>query len=247
MEQELPEVSSGLRRLLAWQGGLTTIMAVLAAILALASALGTGNDVAVRIVAIAVAVLATGGAGLAIVARRRAATVADSHRDMSRRALYDPLTDLPNRHYFQLRFDDMMDHAHKSGGRFAVLFIDGNQLKSINDTHGHDIGDAALATIGARITEALRGSDMAARWGGDEFVVLADRITERAQAALLADRIARSVARPLDLAGGATLHPSVSIGFALYPVDGETAETLFHRADAAMYRAKHAQPAIAGV
>lgn len=157
---------------------------------------------------------------------------------MRQMAQYDFLTGLPNRALFADRMRNILANAQRYQRQFALLFIDLDNFKPINDTHGHQVGDAVLCEIARRLTEHIRASDTVARIGGDEFVVLAPEIDDPAEAGLLADKIVRILAAPLmieDREFGVT----VSIGIATFPADGDSDAELIAAADRAMYAAKN--------
>ncbi|MFA7428833.1 MAG: diguanylate cyclase [Rhodospirillaceae bacterium] len=173
-------------------------------------------------------------------AARLVAVAVERHRAEERvryLALYDPLTGLANRTLLGDRLDSAISHARRHHVSAALLFIDLDGFKAINDTHGHNAGDEVLATIGRRLSGCIRDCDTAARIGGDEFVVLLSEIAYPGDAEQVANKVLDAVRRPvswneLDLSVGA------SIGIALYPDDADTADTLLTRADDAMYTVK---------
>ena len=154
-------------------------------------------------------------------------------------ASFDQLTDLPSRGLFSRRLNQAIDDARRANSRLAVLFIDIDNFKEINDSRGHACGDWLLANIAARISACLRSSDTAGRIGGDEFVVLVPGLSAgdkgRDSALSLAERIRRAVALPFD---DLEIRVSCSLGIALYPNDGSDELTLMKNADTAMYTAK---------
>jgi len=156
-------------------------------------------------------------------------------------ALHDSLTDLPNRALFDDRLAHGLAHAKRHGWQMAVMFIDLDDFKIINDTHGHAIGDRILQIVGQRIASNTRSDDTVSRYGGDEFLFLLVEIENEADVVLVAQKILEMVQAPCDVAIGATRVKVVikaSIGIALYPRDGETAEQLMKKADTAMYQTK---------
>ena len=150
---------------------------------------------------------------------------------------HDELTGLPNRLLIQDRTDKCIDHAKRRGGQIAMLFLDVDRFKQINDSLGHKAGDELLRLAAARLQSAVRQSDTVARMGGDEFTVLLDDLSAPQDAAVVAGKIMQGFARPFDLAGG-SVYVSMSIGIAHFPSDGDDFNTLLHNADLAMYRAK---------
>lgn len=152
-------------------------------------------------------------------------------------AHHDALTGLPNRVLFEDRLELAVAEAARHGRRLAVLFIDLDGFKRINDVHGHAAGDAALVEVAARLARSLRASDTLARLHGDEFVVLLPEIAADADARALAATLLDALAPPIKLAGqGSSL--TASIGVCVYPRDADDAASLLRAADAAMYRAK---------
>lgn len=152
-------------------------------------------------------------------------------------AHHDPLTSLPNRNLYIERLQRCLIRAARSKLRFALLFIDLDKFKHINDTKGHDAGDQVLIQISERISQCLRKNDTVSRFGGDEFNVLIEEIRDPDDAALVARKIIASLSRPLRIEGQ-NYFITPSIGIAVYPEDGSTGEILFQNADKAMYRAK---------
>lgn len=159
--------------------------------------------------------------------------------EVRHRAYHDELTGLPNRAHFGQRLGEALAQAARRGRRGAVLFIDLDGFKHVNDRHGHAMGDELLRHVSRRIGGCLRTGDGLFRMGGDEFTVLVDEIDHPDDAGQVAHRIVREVARPFEL-HGQTLRVGASIGIAVYPADGDTVDTLLQRADAAMYRSKEA-------
>ncbi|HQN67734.1 MAG TPA: PAS domain S-box protein, partial [Smithellaceae bacterium] len=152
-------------------------------------------------------------------------------------ATHDGLTELPNR----LMFNQLLSHAVQGAKRyrkqFAVMFIDLDGFKVVNDTLGHDAGDRLLREIAVRFKHTLRAVDVVARLGGDEFVVMMEDIAAPEQAAVLAQRILEATGKPFGLASG-ECRVTASIGICVYPENGDDEQTLMKNADAAMYRAK---------
>lgn len=156
-----------------------------------------------------------------------------------RLANHDPLTDLPNRNLLQDRIEQAISRHKRSQAQFAILFIDLDQFKTINDSLGHQIGDALLKSVASRLSNCLREDDTVARQGGDEFIVLLSDVGTAANAAVVARKILMMLSEPHIIADR-ELHASASIGIAIYPQDGEQAETLLKNSDTAMYCAKDA-------
>jgi diguanylate cyclase (GGDEF)-like protein/PAS domain S-box-containing protein len=152
-------------------------------------------------------------------------------------ANHDPLTGLPNRVMFNDRLTQALAQAHRYDKTAAVLFIDLDRFKVINDTLGHDAGDKLLKELALRLRDCLREGDTIARQGGDEFVVLIEDVTDPDQVSGVAQKILETVARPYML-DGQEYHVTASIGISVYPADGHDLQTLLKNADSAMYRAK---------
>jgi diguanylate cyclase (GGDEF)-like protein/PAS domain S-box-containing protein len=152
-------------------------------------------------------------------------------------AYYDPLTSLPNRTLFHDRLNLALAQARRDGGKLALLFLDLDRFKIINDTMGHHCGDLLLQQVAERLKSCTREGDTVARLGGDEFVVLLQPISDDRTAAVVAEKILEIFEAPFQLAEG-TLRTSTSIGYVIYPADGQTSEHLLKHADLAMYRAK---------
>jgi diguanylate cyclase (GGDEF)-like protein/PAS domain S-box-containing protein len=154
-------------------------------------------------------------------------------------ATHDALTGLPNRVLLRDRLLQALAHARRSGECVAVLFIDLDQFKHVNDSLGHSEGDVLLQKVAQRLRAAVRDGDTVSRWGGDEFVVLLDGPADCAAAEGVAQKIAAALRGPLRL-GREMISITASMGGALFPCDGDDVDTLLRRADAAMYRAKTA-------
>jgi len=152
-------------------------------------------------------------------------------------AHHDSLTGLPNRVLLQERLQDMVLRAQRHNSRLAVLCIDLDHFKPINDALGHEVGDQVLQGVAQRLTCCLRKSDTVARLGGDEFMVLLDELRDVDEAGWMAQNIVELLAEPFNLAGQ-RLRLSASIGIACYPLDGKSADVLRRHADQAMYIAK---------
>jgi diguanylate cyclase (GGDEF)-like protein len=152
-------------------------------------------------------------------------------------AAIDPLTRLENRAAFKGRALDAELHAKEGGGRFALLFIDLDDFKRLNDTRGHAFGDGVLQQVAQRMQATVRQADIVSRHGGDEFLVLLPELTQVRDAQTVAEKLAVAVAAPMDIYG-VVVQVSASIGIAIYPDDAEDFQTLVARADAAMYHAK---------
>ena len=152
-------------------------------------------------------------------------------------ALHDVLTGLPNRVLFKESLDYGLIQAKRHGWKLAVLFMDIDNFKNINDSYGHDMGDKVLLMVADRLKSATRGEDTVSRWGGDEFVCLLLEIKQEADVTHLAEMIVKRISEAFKIKG-VVFSIRVSIGIAMYPADGETADILFKNADTAMYKAK---------
>jgi diguanylate cyclase (GGDEF)-like protein len=148
-------------------------------------------------------------------------------------ALFDPLTGLANRAFFHEQLESAVSMRRGGGEQTALVFIDLNEFKQINDQYGHSVGDDVLAVLGDRLKHVIRAGDSVARLGGDEFVVLITSVAEPAEAAIVAERLLEEITKPIDVAGR-QLSLTASVGIA---IGGSTRE-LLKQADAAMYRAK---------
>jgi diguanylate cyclase (GGDEF)-like protein/PAS domain S-box-containing protein len=172
-----------------------------------------------------------------IEARKSAeATVAQSATELSHRADHDSLTNLPNRSRLMDRLAQMIDEAEHDAAGVAVIYLDIDYFKSINDTLGHNAGDDLLIEIARRINSVLRAEDIASRFGGDEFVLVC-AATAADDAAHIAERLQAAICVPLELHGKRII-VSCSIGISLFPHDGRAAAGLIQKADSAMYDAK---------
>lgn len=156
---------------------------------------------------------------------------------LARSSQHDPLTDTPNRLLMRDRLESAISLGRRYGTRSAVLSIDLDNFKQINDTLGHAVGDEVLRLVARRLESVVRDSDAVSRHGGDEFLVLLAEVTQASDAALIATKIQSALAGPMRV-GTHELRVGASIGMAIYPEDGEDAATLIRRADAAMYHRK---------
>jgi diguanylate cyclase (GGDEF)-like protein len=154
------------------------------------------------------------------------------------RGLQDSLTGLPNRLLFNDRLESVIQEAHRTGEMFAVLFVDLDRFKNINDSLGHNVGDHVLVAVARRLRASVRASDTVARYAGDEFTMILRHIVQREDVMRIADKIVRVMEAPLTLPGGLELQITASLGLSFYPDDATTAERLLKHADVAMYTAK---------
>lgn len=175
-------------------------------------------------------------------ALRRARLLAGATQEVHYLATHDPLTRLYNAQQLREHTATMIPRLKRQSGDCAVLYIDLDGFKPVNDTYGHDAGDQVLAACGERLRAELRECDVAGRMGGDEFVVVIEGATGRQSLAFVAERVLQSLARPVALSDGGTVQVSGSVGIACYPEDGETPGDLLAAADEAMYCAKRSGP-----
>ncbi len=160
-----------------------------------------------------------------------------ANKQLRHLASHDALTGLPNRILLDDRLAQALAHAERDGRSFALAVFDLDRFKVVNDSLGHHAGDELLKEVARRIGSVARSTDTVARMGGDEFVVLMDRIAQRADAEHVAQRAVEALQSPISL-GGVDVRTSASIGIAVYPQDGKSVEALMANADAAMYCAK---------
>jgi diguanylate cyclase len=156
-------------------------------------------------------------------------------------ALHDKLTALPNRVLFGDRLEHGIAQAKRHRWNLAVMFVDLDKFKSINDTYGHQVGDAVLQAVAMRLKRTTRNDDTISRFGGDEFLCVLTELHEQNEIAMIAVKILKAIQAPYDLRiGDVVVNPSLgaSIGISVFPKDGASAATLIKRADEAMYGAK---------
>jgi diguanylate cyclase (GGDEF)-like protein len=156
---------------------------------------------------------------------------------MSYLAQHDFLTALPNRMLLNDRLTQAIASAHRHGKSLAVLFLDVDHFKHINDSLGHAIGDKVLKSIAERLVSSVRSCDTVSRQGGDEFVILLPEVAHAEDAAFIAGKILAAVSRPHHI-DPQDLHLTASVGIGVYPADGTDAETLLQNADLALFHAK---------
>ncbi|WP_158902673.1 bifunctional diguanylate cyclase/phosphodiesterase [Burkholderia sp. L27(2015)] len=165
-----------------------------------------------------------------------ASSLAEANKELLHLALHDSLTKLPNRVLLEDRLDQAIRTADRDQSRFAVMFMDLDGFKAVNDAFGHHLGDDLLIEVARRIRACVRNQDTIARVGGDEFVLLAS-VGDPSDAATIADKITAAIEEVFEL-GGQELRVSTSVGIAMYPGNGPLQEDLLRNADAAMYHAK---------
>lgn len=162
-----------------------------------------------------------------------------SEERMRHIAQHDPLTGLPNRLALLVRLAQLLPEARRHDWKLAILFLDLDRFKIINDTLGHQVGDELLREVACRLSRVVRETDFVSRLGGDEFIVVLAGINSTADAALVASKIIAALAEPIE-ANGHELHTSPSIGISIFPDDGPDADMIMKHADTAMYHAKAA-------
>jgi diguanylate cyclase (GGDEF)-like protein/PAS domain S-box-containing protein len=167
-----------------------------------------------------------------------------AEQELSHRASHDPLTGLPNRDQFRAALDEAIASAQTQGGAVAVMYVDLDDFKLVNDGFGHEVGDELLAAVAQRLSRATRSTDVVGRDGGDEFLVLLPNLPGRHEEAtraaeMAATRVRDALVEPVS-AGSVEIHVSTSIGVSLFPFDAADTQTLLKHADAAMYDAKAA-------
>jgi len=152
-------------------------------------------------------------------------------------AHYDQLTNIPNRYLLLDRLSHLITQSERNEYRFALFFIDVDNFKLINDTQGHIFGDQVLKEVALRLSHSIRNSDTLARFGGDEFIILLENISDRNAASTMAKTLAQALKKDFVIEGE-TVEMSCSMGVAIFPDDGCTADTLITRADKVMYQNK---------
>jgi diguanylate cyclase (GGDEF)-like protein len=186
---------------------------------------------------IATQVLADVAASYVLNSRNHAAA-RQATEELRLRTLHDELTGLPNRTLLHDRLEQAVAKAKRSGGVAAVLFVDLDRFKTINDHHGHHVGDQTLVAVADRLRRAVRPADTLARLAGDEFVIVCEELQDAATAENVAKRIADALARPVDLDGVGTVDVSASVGIAFAGRGTDLPEVILQDADAAMFEAK---------
>lgn len=160
-----------------------------------------------------------------------------SKEQLAHQAFHDPLTDLPNRALFMDRIERALAHTARRNGFLAVLFLDLNDFKTVNDSLGHEVGDRLLIAVAERLRACMRAEDTAARLGGDEFIILLEDKSSTDDATLVAERITKALETPLAVEGH-EISITASIGIAVSTSGEDRPNDLLRNADAAMYRAK---------
>ena len=164
-------------------------------------------------------------------------TQRESERKIRQLAYSDGLTGLASRVYFHKHLEDVIKASHRRSERFALMFLDLDGFKDVNDSLGHDAGDMLLKVVAKRLQDLVRDTDFVARLGGDEFCIVVDNISDQYGSAYVAERCLQDMNEPINL-GKQNIRPRCSIGIAYYPDDGEDSKSLLKAADSAMYAAK---------
>ncbi|MBD2188469.1 GGDEF domain-containing protein [Pseudanabaena mucicola] len=152
-------------------------------------------------------------------------------------ALHDSLTGLPNRLLLEQHLDHGLTQARRYSWKLAILFIDLDKFKNVNDSYGHDIGDKVLITVAERLQASVRAEDMVCRWGGDEFICVLLNVNYEDDVINLANKMVEQISQECNF-DGTVVSITATVGIALCPRDGETAEILFRQVDRAMYKSK---------
>ena len=238
--------------LLARAGFMSLVSLVLAAVVWWLAGLAASR-VSGRLEALASAILANptggpeqipldaGGDEIAVLSgalRQALSAQEEARRELHQLAYHDPLTGLMNRALFEDKLADALRRCQRRGDSFALLFIDLDRFKLVNDTAGHEAGDLLLQAVAARIRDRIRASDLACRRSGDEFTVLMEPCEAEDLAVQLAEELIQRLSAPCPLPAGTSVTVGASIGIALFPRDGVSAAELMANADAAMYAAK---------
>lgn len=176
--------------------------------------------------------------GVRIGVARNVTALTQAEEELRYLAHHDPLTNLTNRALFYDRLVSGLNVAHRHQSSLALLFLDINDFKGINDIHGHAVGDRILCTVARRLESCVRATDTVARMGGDEFTVLLTDIQSMSAVTEKVEKILMAMNEPLGAEFGEVRMPTCSIGVACYPADGEDADTLLSRADSHMYKMK---------
>ncbi|MEP6906344.1 MAG: GGDEF domain-containing protein, partial [Gemmatimonadales bacterium] len=172
------------------------------------------------------------------------AAITEQEQAARHASLHDVLTGLPNRVLFKDRLEHGIAQAKRHEWVLAVMFVDLDKFKSINDSHGHDVGDSVLKTVSHRLKDGTRSGDTVSRIGGDEFIYLMMEIRDEASVAMVAGKIIDAIQAPMNISlSEPAFEVSIraSIGISMFPKDGTTADALITRADMAMYDAKQSK------
>jgi len=177
----------------------------------------------------------------ALRSQAEAETAQQALADAAHPTAVDELTGLNTRHTLLERFAQVVAQARRNGRRCALLFVDLDDFKWCNDSHGHAFGDRVLREVADRMVAVVREVDTVSRHGGDEFLILLADLAQAADAQAVAEKVLHAIAAPMEMEGGA-LQLTASVGIAVYPDDGEDVDSLIERADAAMYASKRRRP-----
>ncbi|CAN5649043.1 hypothetical protein BH23PSE2_BH23PSE2_14070 [soil metagenome] len=180
--------------------------------------------------------------GVRIATAREVTELRRAEQELEHRAGHDPLTNLPNRHRLQRELRGAIAHATQSGDGLAVLYLDLDGFKLVNDRGGHDAGDRLLREVAQRLQQGLRQGDMVARVGGDEFVAMLPGCRDAGAARVVADGLRARLRPPYMLPDGFLFHLDASVGIACFPAEGSDPDALLAHADRAMYAAKRRRP-----
>ena len=159
------------------------------------------------------------------------------------KANYDMLSKLPNRNLLNDRFNLLLSQSKRTSSKIAVLFIDLDGFKKINDDYGHNAGDVLLMEISERLKKSVRDSDTIARWGGDEFIILLNNVDSRDNINVFVNRMIEDCSQPIKINKEKSVSISLSVGISIYPNDGDDKIKLLELADKAMYKAKKTEEA----
>lgn len=162
----------------------------------------------------------------------------EENQELARQARHDALTGLGNRVLFEQHLDTAVETARQNASRFALLYLDGNEFKQVNDCHGHEAGDRVLQGIAQRLRQSVRNADQVFRLGGDEFAIILGAPIDADEVEAVVARIDEAMDEAIDLGKGGFVAISVSVGFAIFPDHGEARAELVRKADEAMYRDK---------
>ncbi|MCC5878585.1 MAG: GGDEF domain-containing protein [Idiomarina sp.] len=182
--------------------------------------------------------------GVRIGVARNVTALHQAEDELRYMAHHDPLTGLSNRALFKTNLESALHSAHRNRTQLALLFLDLNDFKLINDLHGHAMGDRILCEVARRLEGCIRETDTVARMGGDEFTILLTDIRDHNGIATVVEVIATVIAAPLGKEFEGVSMPSCSVGVACYPADGEDADTLLSHADSHMYQIKRGRLAV---
>lgn len=176
----------------------------------------------------------------ALEADKKAEIAVNDLGELSRSSQRDPLTGTPNRTLMLDRLNKAIANARRRGAHIAMLFLDIDRFKNINDTKGHLVGDEVVKHVAHCLESVVRDADTVSRHGGDEFLILLSDVSQASDAAIIAEKIIAAIAQPIFIRGH-ELAISVSLGITIYPDNGEDAEALIKRADEAMYESKRSR------